>query len=209
VSEAAAQTSEECPAPGITLLRGFAPSRDLLAWVATVASRAPFRHLRTRGGGTMSVAMTNAGPYGWWSDERGYRYSSVDPQSGCHWPALSAPLVALAAAAASRAGFPGFLPDSCLINRYEPGSRMGAHRDQDEADFAQPIVSVSLGLPARFVVHGAARRGRLVELELRDGDVLVFGGPARRYYHSVRPLVADLLTGAHASRINLTLRRAR
>jgi alkylated DNA repair protein (DNA oxidative demethylase) len=209
VSDARAQGSEERPAPGIALLRGCAPARDLLAWVETVAARAPFRHLRTRGGGTMSVAMTNAGPYGWWSDERGYRYSPVDPASGCHWPALTAPLVELARAAALRAGFPGFLPDSCLINRYEPGSRMGAHRDQDEADFAQPIVSVSLGLPARFLFHGAARRGRLVELELRDGDVLVFGGPARRYYHSVRPLAANGLTGAQVSRINLTLRRAR
>ena len=78
-----------------------------------------------------------------------------------------------------------------------------------EAAFEQPIVSVSLGLPARFVFHGATRRGRLVELELRDGDVLVFGGPARRHYHSVRPLAANELTGAHVSRINLTLRRAR
>lgn len=195
--------------PGITLLRGFANTRELMSLIEAVARRAPFRHLVTPGGQTMSVAMTNCGPVGWVSDRSGYRYSSRDPLSDADWPALPAAFERVALAAATAGGFPQFVPDACLINRYAVGARLTAHRDADEQNFAQPIVSVSLGLPATFAFYGLARGGKGTSLALVDGDVLVWGGPARLVYHAVRPLKAGVhpLTGEF--RYNLTFRHAR
>jgi alkylated DNA repair protein (DNA oxidative demethylase) len=195
--------------PGITLLRGCADTRELMPVIGAVAQRAPFRHLVTPGGQTMSVAMTNCGPLGWVSDRSGYRYSSRDPLSDTDWPPLPPAFERLALAAATAAGFPDFVPDACLINRYAVGARLTAHRDADEQNFAQPIVSVSLGLPATFAFYGLTRGGKGTSLRLVDGDVLVWGGPARLVYHAVRPLKAGVhpLTGAF--RYNLTFRHAR
>jgi alkylated DNA repair protein (DNA oxidative demethylase) len=195
--------------PGITLLRGLARSVELMPLIERVAAAAPFRHLVTPGGQTMSVAMTNCGPVGWTSDRSGYRYSSRDPLTDQDWPAMPAAFVALALDAARRGGFPEFVPDACLVNRYSHGSRLTAHRDADEQNFAQPIVSVSLGLPASFAFYGLARGGKGRTLALSDGDVLVWGGPARLVYHAVRPIKAGThpLTGAY--RYNLTFRHAR
>lgn len=194
---------------GITLLRGFAETAVLLPLIETVAAAAPFRHLVTPGGQTMSVAMTNCGPLGWVSDRSGYRYSSDDPLTGQDWPAMPAEFAALARAAASAGGFPAFTPDACLINRYAPGSRLTAHRDADEENFAQPIVSVSLGLPATFAFYGLTRGGRGRSIALHDGDVLVWGGASRLVYHAVRPVKPGRhpLTGGY--RFNLTFRHAR
>jgi alkylated DNA repair protein (DNA oxidative demethylase) len=194
---------------GIALLRGFADTRELMPLIEDVAARAPFRHLVTPGGQTMSVAMTNCGPVGWVSDRGGYRYSSRDPMTELDWPAMPAAFQRLALAAAALAGFPEFVPDACLINRYAEGARLTAHRDADEQNFAQPIVSVSLGLPARFAFYGLTRGGKGRSLSLADGDVLVWGGPSRLVYHAVRPLRAGThpLTGSF--RYNLTFRHAR
>jgi alkylated DNA repair protein (DNA oxidative demethylase) len=125
------------------------------------------------------------------------------------WPAMPAAFQRLALAAAALAGFPEFVPDACLINRYAEGARLTAHRDADEQNFAQPIVSVSLGLPARFAFYGLTRGGKGRSLSLADGDVLVWGGPSRLVYHAVRPLRAGThpLTGSF--RYNLTFRHAR
>ncbi len=195
--------------PGITLLRGHADSRRLMPLIESLAAAAPFRHLVTPGGQTMSVAMTNCGPLGWVSDRGGYRYSPIDPITGRRWPDMPAEFRALALEAATRGGFPDFQPDACLVNRYSPGSRLTAHRDADEQDFAQPIVSVSLGLPASFAFYGLARGGPGRSVTLTDGDVLVWGGPARLVYHAVRPLKPGHhpLTGGF--RYNLTFRHAR
>ena len=152
---ATAQTPsrDEPLADGAVVLRGFALVEEtpLLQAVAVIAAQAPFRHLVTPGGLRMSVAMTNAGPLGWVSDRRGYRYDPVDPDSGRPWPPLPPVFLQLAGAAATRAGFAGFVPDACLLNRYEPGARLSLHQDRDERDFEQPIVSVSLGIPAVFL----------------------------------------------------------
>jgi len=193
---------------GITLLRGFADSRTLMPLIERVASDSPFRHLVTPGGQTMSVAMTNCGPLGWVSDRSGYRYSPVDPLTGRHWPVMPEEFRRLALQAAARGGFPDFRPDACLVNRYSPGSRLTAHRDADEQNFAQPIVSVSLGLPASFAFYGLTRGGKGRTVALSDGDVLVWGGPARLVYHAVRPVKAGQhpLTGGY--RYNLTFRHA-
>jgi len=195
--------------PGITLLRGYARSAELMPLIETVAAAAPFRHLVTPGGQSMSVAMTNCGPVGWTSDRSGYRYSSRDPLSNKDWPAMPRAFMTLALDAARRSGFPEFVPDACLVNRYSPGSRLTAHRDADEQNYAQPIVSVSLGLPASFAFYGLTRGGQGRSVALSDGDVLVWGGPARLVYHAVRPIKEGTHPVTGAYRYNLTFRHAR
>ncbi len=196
--------------PGAALLRGFATATDhaLLAALADVLLAAPFRHFVTPGGYTMSVAMTNCGDAGWITDRGGYRYDATDPASGRPWPAMPDAFAELATQAALAAGFPDFRPDACLINRYVPGARLTLHQDRNERDFAAPIVSVSLGLPATFLWGGAARADRPRRVRLDHGDVVVWGGPARMNYHGVDTLRDGdhPLTGA--IRYNLTFRRA-
>jgi alkylated DNA repair protein (DNA oxidative demethylase) len=197
--------------PGAVLLQGFATQAGgaMLNAIAAVASVAPFRFMRTPGGWQMSVAMTNCGEVGWVTDERGYRYSPVDPDSGLPWPGMPDELRQLAVAAARAAGFAGFAPDSCLINRYEKGARMSLHQDRDEHDFAQPIVSVSLGVPALFLWGGVQRRDRPRRMPLEHGDVVVWGGASRFHYHGVAALKAAEHPAAGNLRINLTFRAAR
>jgi len=193
------------------LLRGFARpfEADLIAALRDIAGRAPFRHMLTPGGHRMSVAMTNCGCFGWVTDRTGYRYDADDPETRRPWPAMPAPFCQLARQAAAQAGFHGFSPDACLINRYQPGARMSLHQDRDENDFGAPIVSVSLGLPATFLFGGLKRSDKPRRFRLQHGDVVVWGGPARLAFHGVAPL-AD---GEHAlmgrQRINLTFRKAR
>lgn len=197
-------------APGAVVLRRFAAPIDALLWegVQAVIASAPFRHMQTPGGFTMAVAMTNCGALGWVTDRRGYRYAPVDPDSGLPWLALPEAFRALAVRAATAAGFRGFDPDACLVNRYAPGARLSLHRDADEHDFTQPIVSVSLGLPATFLFGGAKRTDPTRRVPLEHGDVVVWGGGARMRYHGVRALKdgVDPLLGRQ--RINLTFRKA-
>jgi DNA oxidative demethylase len=195
--------------PHVFLMRARAPTRELLPLIAAIEADAPFRYMHTPGGGRMSVAITNCGALGWVSDRSGYRYSECDPESGRPWPPLPAAFRELATSVAARAGFPRFEPDACLVNRYVPGASMGAHQDKNEKDFTQPIVSVSLGLPATFLWYGESRAGSPRRILVEDGDVLVWGGAARLGFHGVAKLAAgaDPLLGS--VRINLTLRRAR
>ena len=183
-------------------------SQEVWAAVQAVAAAAPFRQMRVPGGGTMSAAMTNCGRAGWVSDGGGYRYSRSDPETGQHWPAMPSLFAELAARAAEMAGFPDFAPDVCLINRYEPGARMGLHQDRDERDFSQPIVSLSFGMPAVFLWGGARRHDPVERITLNSGDVVVWGGAERLFFHGIAPVAkgAHPLTGA--CRINLTLRKA-
>ena len=195
---------------GASLLHGFALAHDdvLVASLSHVIAVAPFRHMLTPGGFRMSVAMTNCGALGWVSDARGYRYDTRDPDSGRPWPAMPVAFVELATQAAARAGFEGFVPDACLVNRYDAGARLTLHQDRNERDFGAPIVSVSLGLPAVFLFGGLRRTERPRRLPLRHGDVVVWGGPSRLRYHGV----AAVKPGHHPSighwRINLTFRKA-
>ena len=198
-------------APGATLLAGFARSQDrrLIEAVAEVVALAPLRHMSTPGGHLMSVAMTNCGSLGWVTDGAGYRYDPCDPSTGRPWPRMPALFFDLAARAAARAGYDGFAADACLINRYEPGARLSLHQDKNERDFGQPIVSVSLGLPATFLFGGERRSDRPRRLPLSHGDVVVWGGESRFVYHGI----ATLAEGDHPAtgplRINLTFRKAR
>jgi DNA oxidative demethylase len=197
-------------APGAWLLRGFALSAatTVLAAIETVTAAAPFRHWSTPGGLRMSVAMTNCGSLGWVSDRRGYRYDTCDPLSGHPWPPMPPAFRELARAAAAAAGFHGFEPDACLINRYEPGARLTLHQDKDERDFGAPIVSVSLGLPAIFLFGGDARSDRQRRVPLQHGDVVVWGGPARLHHHGVLALKEGCHEILGSQRLNLTFRRA-
>ena len=203
--------ADEVLAPGAVVLRGFATACDaaLKDDVARVSAAAPFRHLITPGGFRMSVAMTNCGDLGWVSDSRGYRYDPVDPESGERWPALPDAFRALARDAAARAGYEGFVPDACLINRYAPGARLSMHQDRDEKDLRAPIVSVSLGLPAVFAWGGDERADKARKVALHHGDVVVWGGPSRLRYHGVLALKDGQHPFAGGHRINLTFRKVR
>jgi len=188
--------------------RALAVASDLLSAVADIEAEAPFRHLVTPGGLRMSVAMTNCGTLGWTSDRRGYRYTRDDPDTGRHWPAMPPLFLELARGAAQEAGFDGFVPDACLVNRYEPGTRLSLHQDKDELDFAAPIVSVSLGIPAVFLFGGLARSDTTRRVPLMHGDVVVWGGADRLRFHGVAPLKEAHQPLVGARRINLTFRKA-
>ena len=194
---------------GALLLGGFAaPGADALLYeIGRISDEAPFRRMVTPGGWSMSVAMTNCGRAGWVTDRTGYRYDTVDPQTDRPWPAMPDLFRDLAINAAAVAGYPGFQPDACLVNRYEPGARLSLHQDKNEHDFDAPIVSVSLGLPATFLWGGPRRSDRPTRLRLFHGDVMVWGGAARLTFHGVDTL-ADGDSPAGAVRYNLTFRRA-
>jgi alkylated DNA repair protein (DNA oxidative demethylase) len=197
-------------AEGAAVLRQYATpgAAGLLAALEDVIAMAPLRHMQTPGGFRMSVAMTNCGSLGWVTDRTGYRYDAVDTESGNLWPPMPEPFLRLAEDAATHGGFSGFVPDACLINRYEPGARLSLHQDRNEKDFGQPIVSVSLGLPGVFLFGGLQRTEKPRRVALTHGDVMVWGGPARLRFHGVMPLKEGhhALVGSH--RINLTFRKA-
>jgi len=202
--------SRETIADGAVLLRGraLAAEVEILAALRAVIEAAPFRHMVTPGGFVMSVAMTNCGAAGWVTDRTGYRYDRSDPKTGKPWPAMPASLRVLASEAAAEAGYADFAPDACLINRYEPGSRLSLHQDKDERDYSHPVVSVSLGLPAVFQFGGPKRTDPVTKHVLHHGDIVVWGRRSRLFHHGV----ARLPDGEHPKlgrmRINLTLRHA-
>jgi alkylated DNA repair protein (DNA oxidative demethylase) len=202
--------AKDAMAEGAVLLRGSALrfENEVLAALNGIAAVSPFRHMVTPGGFTMSVAMTNCGAAGWVTDGSGYRYDRIDPETGSPWPSMPDCFLDVAVAAAADAGYPEFCPDACLINRYQPGARLSLHQDKNERDFANPIVSVSLGLPATFLFGGLQRNDPVKKFTLRHGDVAVWGGPSRLCFHGVQ----QLKDGHHESlgrvRINLTFRGA-
>lgn len=192
------------------VLRAFAlqNERELIASLDAVILAAPFRNMTTPGGYSMSVAMTNCGDRGWVTDRKGYRYAANDPETSLPWPPIPEAFLRLATGAASEAGYAGFSPDACLINRYRPGSQLSLHQDRDERDFTQPIVSVSLGLPAVFLFGGLRRQEKTARVFLEHGDVVVWGGPDRLRYHGIAPLKAGFHPLMGEERVNLTFRKA-
>lgn len=200
----------EAIGPRAVVLRGFAlpDSKALIAALAVLEQAAPFRHMTTPGGFTMSVALTNCGKLGWTTDARGYRYTPIDPISGQPWRAMPEVFARLAREAGAAAGFADFAPDACLVNRYVPGARMSLHQDKNEHDFTAPIVSVSLGMPAVFLFGGHARGDKAARVPLLHGDVAVWGGEDRMRYHGVLPLKDKPHPLLGSQRINLTFRKA-
>jgi alkylated DNA repair protein (DNA oxidative demethylase) len=202
--------TSESIGPESFVLRGlalpFVP--DILPALQAIELAAPFRNMVTPGGFTMSVALTNCGTLGWTTDRRGYRYTRQDPQTGRDWPAMPDAFVRLAREAAAKAGFGGFEPDACLINRYVPGARMSLHQDKDEHDYGEPIVSVSLGISAMFLFGGSQRSDKAARVPLFHGDVAVWGGADRLRFHGVLPLKEAQHPLLGAQRINITFRKA-
>jgi alkylated DNA repair protein (DNA oxidative demethylase) len=200
----------ETLAQGATILRGFASAdaTALLKALEQVLAAAPFRHMVTPGGFRMSVAMSNCGRVGWVTDRTGYRYTPVDPTTGRPWPSMPVPFMRLATRAAAAGGFKGFEPDVCLINRYEPGAKLTLHQDKNERNFAAPIVSVSLGVPAVFLFGGTCRSDQPRRVRLENGDVVVWGGLSRLAFHGIAPLADDSHSLTGRCRVNLTFRRA-
>jgi alkylated DNA repair protein (DNA oxidative demethylase) len=171
---------------------------------AVVAEAPLYRPSMPRTGKPFSVRMTNCGALGWVSDATGYRYQPTHPLTGKAWPCIPAILLELWQ---ELAGYP-HPPEACLINFYEPDARMGLHQDRDEADFAAPVLSVSLGDSCQFRIGGQERGDPTRSLRLSSGDALLLGGQARLAYHGVdriHPGTSTLL--AQGGRINLTLRR--
>ncbi|MFZ5914326.1 MAG: DNA oxidative demethylase AlkB [Pseudomonadota bacterium] len=197
-------TPHETFAEGAFLLRGFATAGAgmLYASIDRIAAQAPFRHMTVPGGHTMSVAITNCGDVGWVSDRKGYRYDPLNPLTGLPWPQMPECFTDLAGRAADATGYDHFLPDACLMNYYTAGTGVSLHQDKNERDFTAPIVSVSLGSSATFLFGGMSRKDTPCRIILDHGDVVVWGGPSRLFFHGV----AKLKQGA--SRHNLTFRKA-
>ena len=204
------QPSREQIADGAVLLRGFAlrDAPEILENLRRISAEAPPRHMVTPGGHSMSVAMTNCGEAGWTTDRRGYRYATLDPETNRPWPPMPKLFAELAHRAAAAAGYKDFSPDSCLINYYEPKAKMSLHQDKNERDYSQPIVSVSLGMPATFLFGGMERSSPARKIRLEHGDVVVWGGLSRKVYHGIAPLKAGIHPETGSIRINLTFRKS-
>ncbi|AUU86258.1 MULTISPECIES: DNA oxidative demethylase AlkB [Leclercia] len=204
------QPWQEPLAPGAVILRRFARAGApaLMQAIEQVATVSPFRQMVTPGGYTMSVAMTNCGGLGWTTNQRGYLYSPKDPLTDALWPPMPEAFATLCHDAACAAGYPEFQPDACLINRYAIGAKLSLHQDKDEADLRAPIVSVSLGLPAVFQFGGLRRNDPLKRLLLEHGDVVVWGGASRLFYHGIQPLKPGTHPLTGDCRYNLTFRQA-
>jgi DNA oxidative demethylase len=193
--------------PDFWILPGFYKGEPLLEEIRAVIACAPLRHLVVPGGRSMAVAMSNCGSVGWTSDIKGYRYTSTDPLSDLPWPDMPALFLRIAQSAADRVGWPNFQPDCCLINQYAPGAGLGLHQDRDELDHTQPIVSISIGEPCKFILGGLKRNDPVRSVPLQDGDVMVWGGQSRLRFHGVRPL-AKPAGSSLTFRYNLTFRKA-
>ena len=192
-------------------IRGFAlyetllsvdEQRALVEDLRSIIARAPLFSPETPYGRPMSVRMTSAGVYGWYSDRKGYRYTKHHP-NGSPWPPIPDRVLKIWRHVSGVARE----PECCLINFYSGTARMGMHQDKDEADFRWPVVSISLGDDALFRIGNTTRGGKTESLWLRSGDVLVMGGEARLTYHGVdRVAFGSSTLLPRGGRINLTLR---
>ena len=194
--------------PNLFVLANFVKTAPLLKDIERIITASPFRKMMTPMGHYTGVALTNCGHYGWTSDENGYQYSPIDPLSSKPWQNMPDSFKKLAGNAAKEIGYKNFVPDSCLINQYLIGTKLGSHQDKNEKDFSQPIVSVSIGLSAVFQIFGGQRAGKPINYRLQDGDVVVWGKSARLVYHGVRALTADPLNPACQHRFNITFRKS-
>jgi len=184
--------------------RFLSPSDQLLLVedLRQVAEQAPIFSLKTKSGKPMSVRVTAAGEFGWFSNHQGYRYVSEHP-SGATWPEIPASIMSIWQALAG----PAPSPECCLINYYGEGAKMGLHQDRDEANFNWPVVSISLGDDALFRVGGRRRGDKTSSIWLQSGDVAVMGGAARLNYHGVdRIKFGSSRLLKSSGRLNVTLR---
>ena len=192
------------------VLRGYALPwlERVLPELRAVLVQSPFRHMVTPGGYTMSAALSSCGALGWTTSPQGYRYSPLDPERQQPWPSMPEAMRQLAVEAAADAGFTQYSPDACLINRYIPGAKMSLHQDKNERRYSEPVVSVSLGLPAIFLFGGHERSDKPQKVSLFHGDVVVWGGVDRLRFHGVMPIKDGVHPIMGPQRINLTFRTA-
>ena len=192
------------------VLRGYAlPVADaLLQSLDEVIRQSPFRRMETPGGHLMSVALSNCGRLGWTTDHDGYRYTPADPLSGRPWPDMPPAFAALGREAAAAAGFAGFEPDACLLNRYEPGARMSLHQDRNERDFQRAHRVGVAGHAGGVSFRWPGALGPAARVPLFHGDVVVWGGADRLRFHGVLPLKDRPHPRLGSLRLNLTLRKA-
>ncbi|HEY5238713.1 MAG TPA: alpha-ketoglutarate-dependent dioxygenase AlkB [Rhizomicrobium sp.] len=194
-------------APGVILWRERFDRAAQVLLLNDVMARvvdAPFyRPTMPKSGAPFSVEETNFGSLGWVSDRNGYRYAPMHPVTGKAWPEIPPVLLDLWR---ETTDYP-VAPECCLVNLYREGARMGLHQDRDEEADA-PVLSVSLGDDALFRIGGETRRGPTQSLTLSSGDVLTFGGPARRAFHGIDKIAPGTSTLVEG-RINLTLRRVK
>lgn len=199
--------------PSGTILKKGALNTGLQAvlfeTVLKLAEKADFSHARTKSGGLYSAEMTSCGPLGWWSDRKGTRYCDVDPRTGAKWPEMPPIFLDTLTDVLSKTEWDGFKPDACLINKYGKGAKMGLHQDKDEADFTQPIVTISLGASADFLVGGKARFDKPVRFLIESGDVLIMAGESRLRFHGIRKIYpgSSPIAGLD-KRLSLTFRKA-
>lgn len=202
------QATKYAFAKSVFLLTGFTNDVQILADLQLIIAAAPLRHMMTPMGFAMSAAMTNCGNLGWVADRKGYRYDQLNPETGQQWPKMPTSFLALSQTAAAECGYADFSPDACLINQYKIGASMGLHQDKNERDYSQPIVSVSLGIPATFLFGGLKRSDKTDKISLNHGDIVVWGGNARLKFHGIMPLKPNSHGALGAYRYNLTFRKA-
>jgi len=207
-SQLAVEPTHEQIYPGAILMRGLALAQDVefFAAVEGILAAAPLHHAVTPGGLPMGVMVSDC------ATQEGFRRrwdsaNPTNPEARRMWPAMPRLLSDFAIRCAVRSGFPRFQPDSCHINRYQAGTRLGLHQDRHECDMSQPIVSISLGLECAFMLGGLQRTDATKRMLLEHGDVIVWGGPSRMRFHGVLPLKPGHhpLTGPY--RYNLTFRK--
>lgn len=175
---------------------------QILADLREIIKDAPLFSPVTPSGKAMSVRMTSAGAFGWTSDRNGYRYAPTHP-NGTPWPEIPASLRGIWAALLPEAR----APECCLINFYSEAAKMGLHQDHDEADFSQPVLSISLGDDGLFRIGNKTRGGSTQSLWLRSGDVMIMGGEARLNYHGIDRIAAGTSTlMPRGGRVNITMR---
>ncbi len=203
------EAPRRAPAPGAVVLRRFAfrAAQSLLDDIGFVASQSPFRQMVTPGGYTMSVAMTNCGALGWTTDRHGYCYAVRDPLTDKPRPALPLSFASVCRQAAIAAGYASFQPDACLINRYAPGAKLSLHQDKDSRICARLLSQFRWGC-RRFSVWRPASRDPIQRILLEHGDIVVWGGESRLFYHGIQPLKAGFHPMTGEFRYNLTFRQA-
>ncbi len=194
----------EIIAEGAVILREFAVKNapDILKAVEQIVALAPFRAMYTQGGLKMSVTSTGCGDMDWFDE-----YAQHSTKSSPPLPSMPPLFIDFAKRVAKESGYEGYEPDSCLINRYVPGTKLGLHQDRDEWDLRSPILSLSLGLPIVFLFGGLERSEKVRRIPLDHGDVVVWGGASRLAFHGVNPLKDGQHPLLGRQRINLTFRK--
>ena len=202
------------PPNGLIHLRDYLDlniQNEILHHLEQIISITPLRSLKTRSGGKFSTKITNCGKLGWWSDQKGYYYTPCDPDSGASWPNIPQLYMNTISSILKEISFPiSFKPDACLINYYSKDSKMGLHQDKDEENLKHPIMTISLGDKADFLIGGNKRSIKPDILSLNSGDILIMSNDSRLYFHGIKKIYPGTSPiNKLVGRFSLTFRKAR